>query len=358
MYTEHFGLNTLPFENVPDPKFFFDEGDYARIHNNIRDSLNAGRGLMVITGPIGSGKTTLSQMIMSEFSKNRKIIWMAEPPDKRMNLFLFVAQELGLKPTTSERTFILRDIKEALLKIHSEGTNCLVIIDESHWISDDTINGIYSLCNLEQGSTKFIQILLLGQKELMETLKRPEVESFKQRISSLGILGKMNAESIRHYVSHRLKVAGGQPSLFTDTGWEALILALNSGGVPRITNSLCDISLQVAFDRKKTAVDVDDVYAAAEGMGIGREVYGYKVSLKQKVEEKQAPSTVGNDSIREPIAIDKKPVYALSKDSERSDVLEKDKNGLRKPMILLSLSIITLIISLLFYFYISSFPKG
>ena len=93
MYTKHFGLSILPFENVPDPKFFFDHGDYARVHHRILDSLKAGRGLIIVTGPIGSGKTTMSQKVKSDFSGNTQTIWMAEPPLTSMDLFLFLTQE-------------------------------------------------------------------------------------------------------------------------------------------------------------------------------------------------------------------------------------------------------------------------
>jgi general secretion pathway protein A len=280
MYTKHFGLEKLPFENVPDPAFFFDEGDHARIHNRITESLKAGRGLTVVTGHIGAGKTTLSQMVISEFSDDVKLIWMAEPPENSIDLFLFIAQELGLKPESSEKTFILRDIKDALQKINAEGRKCLVIIDESHLVSDDTINGIRLLNNLEEGSKKLIQILLLGQEELAEIINRPDMEPFRQRIATLETLGKMDTERIRKYVAHRIHVAGGGPSMLADTGWEALALAFGSGSTPRVINSLCDRSLNAAFEREKTIVDVDDVYEAAQGMGLQKEIFFYKVALR------------------------------------------------------------------------------
>jgi MSHA biogenesis protein MshM len=218
MYTKHFGLKMLPFENVPDPVFFFDEGEYHRIRQRITESLKSGRGLMVVTGPIGSGKTTLSQMIKSDLSDDIKLIWMAEPPENSMNLFFFISQELGAKPSISERVFVLRDIKDALLKINSEGGKCLLIIDESHLMEDDVLDGIRLLNNLEEGSTKLIQILLLGQEEFMETIKRPEMEPFKQRIATLEMLGKLNGDRIREYISHRIHIAGGQ--LFWHLTWE------------------------------------------------------------------------------------------------------------------------------------------
>ena len=125
IYSKHFKLNRLPFENVPDPQFFYNQGDHARIRQQISGSLQSGRGLIVVTGPIGSGKTTLSQMIKSDFPENIKLIWMAEPPANSIDLYLFLAQELGIQPSSSEKTFVMRDIRNELLKINTEGkTRC------------------------------------------------------------------------------------------------------------------------------------------------------------------------------------------------------------------------------------------
>ena len=381
MYTKHFGLTKLPFENVPDPMFFFDQGDHARIRTRIEASLKAGRGLLVVTGHIGSGKTTISQMIKSDLSDEIRLIWMAEPPGNSSDLFLFIAQELGLKPLSSERTFVVRDIRDALLKINSESSKCLVIIDEAHLMSDDTINGIRLLNNLEEGSTKLIQILLLGQEELMRTINRPEMEPFKQRIATLEVLGKMNADRIRKYISHRIKVAGGQPSIFADTGWEALVLAFGSGSTPRVINSLCDRILNMAFEREKTIIDVDDVYEAAQGMGLQKEIFFYKVALKQKERKEQVPSTRENDSITEPETLGKGPVDAFSKESDRTDIenedresetsqstqkeagidfirSNKDQKGLKIPLLFLFLSIAVLILSIFFYCQRSGSPES
>ena len=166
MYTESFNLNKLPFENVPDPAFFFDQGDYGQIHSRIKNSMLAGRGLTIVTGPIGSGKTTLSQMIKSDYPDNLQLIWMAEPPDNSTNLFLFVIQELGLHASSEARVFILRDIREALLKMNAAGKKCLMVIDESHLMTKELLEGIRILNNLEEGPTKLLQVILLGQVEI------------------------------------------------------------------------------------------------------------------------------------------------------------------------------------------------
>ncbi|MBI5099329.1 MAG: AAA family ATPase [Nitrospirae bacterium] len=369
MYIEHFGLKILPFENVPDPLFFFDQGDHARVHNRIKESLKAGRGLMIVTGPIGSGKTTLSQMIKSEFSRDIKLIWMAVPPENSGDLFLFIAQELGLKPATSEKIFVIRDIKESLLKLNSEGSKCLLIIDESHLMSDDTINGIRLLNNLEEGSTKLIQILLLGQEELTKIINKPEMEPFKQRIATLEIIGKMNAERSRQYISHRIHVAGGDPSIFADTGWEALDLAFGSQGIPRLINSLCDKSLNGAFERGKTAVDVYDVYEAAQGMGLSKEIFHYIVALKSSERNKQATFDRENVSKKEHETLNKEPVHSFSNKSDETNKKIQEDTGqpvrkifrtsfleseiaqriLKKPILLFFISAAVLILSVFFY---------
>ena len=365
MYTQHFDLNMLPFENVPDPKFFFDEGEHARIHNHVKDSLLAGRGLTVVTGPIGSGKTTLSQMIVSDFSSVIKLIWIAEPPESSTNLFMFIAQELGINPESKEKVFVIRDIKDALMKINAEGSKCLLIIDESHLMSDDIFNGIRLLNNLEIGSSKLIQVLLLGQEEIIELINRPEMEPFKQRIATFENMGKMNTERIRKYISHRIEVAGGSSSLFNDTGWEALTCAFGSENIPRLINSLCDRSLTIAFENKKTAVDVDDVYKAAEGMGLQKEVFFYKIKLKKQQQETHIPSNgdslttetptekaeltaVSDSTTSTPVRKQAKPFPASERRLEM-DFPSEDEKSLKKPMIFFILSIATLFLSTLFY---------
>lgn len=368
MYTEHFGLNILPFENVPDPLFFYDEGDHARARKQISGSLQSGRGLIIVTGPIGSGKTTLSQMIRSDFSEKIRLIWMAEPPDDSAALYLFLAQELGLQPSSSEKTFVMRDIRKALLSINSEGKKCLVILDESHLMSDDVINGIRLLNNLEEGSVKLIQMLLLGQEELMEKINRPEMEAFKQRIAALETLGKMNFDGIRKYISHRLQVAGGSPDLISDTGWEALSIAFNAGGTPRMINSLCDRSLNVAFEREKIVVDAHDIYEATQRIGLRTDIFHYIVSLKNKERKSRQPEAATNNPVQETATPDKQlsPSGEQKFEQRSNEVIEEaadvpsnrlgthalsltDRKDLKVPAALLFLSIVTFILSVLFF---------
>jgi general secretion pathway protein A len=350
MYTKNFNLNKLPFENVPDPTFFFDQGDYGQIRNQIKNSLIAGRGLIVVTGPIGSGKTTLSQMIKSDYSDNLQLIWMAEPPDNSIDLFLFIIQELGLKNSSAERIFILKDIRQALLKMNSSGKKCLMMIDESHLATKGLLEGIRILNNLEEGPTKLIQILLLGQMEILETLKKPEMKPFKQRIASIEIISKLNADKIRRYISHRIKMAGGQSSIFTETGWEAVVIASGTGGgIPRVINSLCDESLNVAFKKGKSAVDIDDIFEAAAKMGIAEEIFHYRRAIKNKGKKPEATQIE-----EKPITplLPHAPITAAEKPDKSKQRITQTANlaNLKAPLRLVLLSLLTLILSILFYY--------
>ena len=194
MYTKHFGLHKLPFENVPDPLFFFDEGDYHQVRSRVDNSLAAGRGLIIVTGPIGSGKTTLSQMIKADFSKEIKLIWMAEPPGSSNDLLLFLVQELGLQPASQERVFVLRDIREALLKIISQGGRCLMIIDESHLMTDDMLNGIRLLKGFHFRSVYLFKYLFLSEKQYLNELCRAFFKIIQQ------------TNAVQHIVSHQMRL--------------------------------------------------------------------------------------------------------------------------------------------------------
>lgn len=287
MYTNHFSLKSLPFENVPDPAYFFDQGDYNRVLSRMIDSLWAGRGLMVLAGPIGTGKTTLTQKLMVSVPEKTRIIWLAEPPDTSDELLLFLTQELHIKSETLGRVFVLRDIKNYLLKLHDEGNRCLLIIDEVHKISDDVLECVRLLNNLEQGSIKLIQMFLIGQEELLAKLSRPELKSFKQRIAWLETLGKMTSLQTYEYIMHRLKVAGSQQStIFTDDAMKALIVATR--GTPRLVNTFCDRALRVSYEANETIVDLDSVRRAADDIGLGKELSRWLWNREQEMKIKEA----------------------------------------------------------------------
>lgn len=352
MYTKHFSLESLPFENVPDPAYFFNQGEYSRVLGRMIDSLSAGRGLMVMAGPIGTGKTTLSQKLMVSVPQKTRIVWLGEPPETSDELLLFLTQELRIDSKSPGRIFVLRDIKEYLQKLHEEENRCLLIIDEVHKISDDVLECVRLLNNLEQGSTKLIQIFLIGQEEFLANLNRPELASFKQRIAWLEAMGKMNFLQTREYILHRLKVAGGQSSIFSDEAIEAVLVGAQ--GTPRLVNTLCDRALRFCYEANKTTVDLDCVRRAADDIGLGSEVFLWLMNLKKKAKQAELQDSHLPDTPRVLAPNQFEPIEKVAKRVDR----KKSKNEwldqtiwmlADSPLLLLFISTLLFAVSLWFY---------
>lgn len=273
MYREFFGFNALPFENAPDPKFFFDQGQYRSTYSLLLDSVAAGRGLMVVLGPIGTGKTTLSQKLLAKVPADTIVIWLAMPPESPVELFTLIAHELGLTSAGDSPIFLLRDIRQRLLDLRAKGERGLLIIDESHLMTPQIFEAVRILNNLEAGPDKLLQILLLGQKELKEQLDDPRMAPLKQRISLLSVLGRMNKDMVRQYVDHRIQVAGGSPGVFSS---DALgLIGHCADGSPRLINSLSHGALQAAFKRGSHTVEAEDAKLSAESFGLGKPALAY-----------------------------------------------------------------------------------
>ena len=230
------------------------------------------------------------------------------------------------------------------------------MIDEAHLMNKYLFEGIRILNNLEDGSTKLLQILLLGQLEILEKLKRPEMIPFKQRISWMEVIGKLNADRIKKYISHRIKMAGGQPTIFTKTGWEAIVLASGTaGGIPRVINTLCDRSLNAAFEKGKSAVDIDDIYEAAEDQGIAAELYHYRRMIKNKgkkpetgsIEEKSIAPLLPQTASHEVLVDAKRDYEQMQQPVEESQTTSTKNLKAARLLFLFTLGILAL--STIFY---------
>lgn len=342
MYLEHFGLKVLPFENVPDPAFFFDDGEYQRILRRLASAIGAGRGLMVVAGPIGAGKTTLSQKLMADLPGSTVRLWLAEPPDTDRELFQMLLEQLGSRHTVTSRVLALGVLRDLLLKLHGSGGQCLVIVDESHKFSDEVLEAVRLLNNLEDGASKLIQILMLGQEELTELLTRTGREAFRQRIANMEVLGRMSPPQVRDYVRHRLRVAGGDPEIFPDLILDAVAVAAT--GIPRLTNSLCDRALRNAFEGGKRVVGTKDLLQAAEELGIYSKAFHIFVERERTAAPASTPATAPSP----PAAAAAGPAVAFEK-VELCGGPGRPPRRLTGPLIFLATGVAALTASLLFY---------
>ncbi|MDM8542177.1 AAA family ATPase [Desulfococcaceae bacterium HSG9] len=269
MYLKYFNLNSLPFENSPDPEFFFMGYRYREILALMIHGVVSRKGLICISGQIGSGKTTLATVLVGYLPADAIVINMAHPKADPDEMLAYLAHQLGMVEYPDTPLLLTEAIRQELIKLDNADRHCVLIIDESQYMSDALMQEIVVLTNLETPQRKLIQILMLGQKEFITKLNRPELRQLKHRIFVTRTLAAMDADQSFQYIKHRLQVADGDTALFSSDALE--LIFQYSGGIPRLINRLCDAALLGAFTTQKQRVEKEDVRNANIDLGMGLE---------------------------------------------------------------------------------------
>lgn len=271
MYNEYFGLNELPFSIAPDPRYLYMSEQHREALAHLLYGFNSSGGFVLLTGEVGTGKTTVCRCLLDQVPENSAIAFIINPRLTVEELLATICDEFGIayrEGTTSNKVFI--DLINAfLLDTHAGGRKAVVIIDEAQNLSTDVLEQLRLLTNLETSQCKLLQIILLGQPELREKLSRPELQQLSQRIIARYHLGPLSRNDIGSYITHRLSVAGLRRQLFTDATVKKLFHL--TGGVPRLINVLCDRALLGTFAQGKNEVNKPTLLKAA------REVLGEEV---------------------------------------------------------------------------------
>ncbi len=260
MYLEHFGLQAHPFENTPDPAFFFMGHTYREILAVMIHCVVSRKGLMVLAGAIGSGKTTLSRTVIRYLPERTKVISLLHPEGGAAEMLAYVASQLGIENVDKPHIFLVDEVQKRLTEIHHDGGRCVLIIDEAQFLTDELLEEIRLLTNMETPTAKLIQTILLGQPELTDKLGRPEMLPLRQRVAMFKTLEPMDEAQSLGYIAHRLKAAGGSEEIFTPKALRRVIQA--AGGTPRVINQICDAALLEAFAADHDKVEAEDVIEA------------------------------------------------------------------------------------------------
>jgi general secretion pathway protein A len=276
-------------------------------------------------------------------------VWFAEPPGTDRELFQMLLERLGSRFIGDSRVLALGVLRDLLLKLHAAGGRCLVVVDESHKFSNEGLEAIRLLNNLEQGAAKLVQVLMLGQEELTEMLTGKGREAFRQRITNLEILGCMKPAQVCDYIRHRLRVAGGDPQLFPDLILEAIAAA--AMGIPRLTNSLCDRALRNAFEGGRLVVGAKDLLQAAEEIGVDREAFHFLVGQERvAAESSEAASSAVGPAEPAPWTCPRPEIVPpAATGGESASTSETPRRTLLVPLALLAGGIVALAASLVFY---------
>ena len=248
MYEEHFGFKESPFNITPDPRYIFFSKKHLEAFSNLLYGIENRKGFIAITGEIGAGKTTLCRVLLEELKGRAKTSVILNPNLSNSELLLSIVQDFGITLPSQGRKACFDGLNRFVLQEFHNGFNTVLIIDEAQDLKPSSLEQIRLLSNLETDSQKLLQIVLIGQPELKDTLSRPSLRQLRQRISVWYHLTTLDREETLHYIQHRLKVAGWEHNLhelFDEQAIDAIFA--HSQGIPRLINVLCDRTLLAAF---------------------------------------------------------------------------------------------------------------
>ncbi len=257
MYLDFYNLKLAPFENSPDARFLFAAEHHRDALANVVYALRARKGMVLITGGIGTGKTTICHALEQRGRDVATMIIVRNAPENSNQLLRQVIAGLGqpMSPA-ADRLELFNAIEARLAEEHRAGRAVMLLIDEAQQLTTAVFDEIRLLSNIETSTAKLIQIVLMGQSELREMLHDPRLEALRQRLVLAPHLRPLTAAELRHYITHRLHVAAAgrvHKARFTDGALEEIYHA--SGGVPRMINVIVDNALLVGFARSTTTID-------------------------------------------------------------------------------------------------------
>ncbi len=271
MYAAYFGLGQEPFSIAPDPRYLYMSERHREALAHLLYGLGGGGGFVLLSGEIGTGKTTVCRLFLEQIPANCNVAYIFNPKLTVIELLQSVCEEFHIPVPVADHVPTVKEyldpLNQFLLREHAAGRNNVLIIDEAQNLSAEVLEQLRLLTNLETSERKLLQIILIGQPELRSMLARPELEQLAQRVIARFHLDAMTAPETAEYIQHRLEVAGLTRPLPFDRRALQRIHQL-SRGVPRRVNLLCDRALLGAFASGQASADRRTVdKAAAEVFG-------------------------------------------------------------------------------------------
>ena len=274
IYTAFFGLTERPFSLVPDPGFLYWSPLHRRAFTILEYGILTRAPITLITGEIGAGKTTLLHHLLKSVGEDVRIGMVANAHGDRGELLRWVLLALS-QPAGPQETYVdlFGRFQHYLIAEYAAGRRVILIFDEAQNLSRESLEELRMFTNINSNKDELLQLVLVGQPELRDTIRRPDLTQFAQRVSAAFHLGVMEAPTVRAYIRHRLAVAGARESIFSGPACD--LVHAHTGGVPRLVNQLCDLALVYGFSKgtkhihQVTVQQVldDGVFFAARGPG-------------------------------------------------------------------------------------------
>jgi len=263
MYLEPFKLKELPFRLSPDPQFLYLSKQHARAKAYMESTIWFTDGFVVITGEIGSGKTTLIESFLKEVPADVVVAQINQTQVTAMDFLQAVLAQFGFSPFKMRKAELIATLNNFLIEQYAAGRRVLLIVDEAQNLSMRVLEEIRLLSGVETTKEKVLRIILAGQPELNDKLDAPELEQLTQRVRLRFHLQTLSESETRGYIQHRLEVAGaGDRELFAAETYPEIFRYC--GGVPRLINTLCDTAMMAAFTADRDTVTRADVVSAVQ----------------------------------------------------------------------------------------------
>jgi general secretion pathway protein A len=262
MYLDLFKLKELPFRLSPDPQFLYLSKQHARAKAYMESTIWFTDGFVVITGEVGSGKTTLIESFLREVEADIVVAQINQTQVSAVDFLQAVLVQFGFAPFKMKKGELIATLNQFLVEQYAAGRKVLLIVDEAQNLSLRVLEEVRLLSGVETTKDKVLRIILAGQPELNDKLDAPELVQLAQRIRLRFHLATLPLEDMRAYIQHRLEVAGGADrEIFAEETFSEIFRY--SGGVPRLINTLCDTAMMSAYTSDRDFVDVADIVNAA-----------------------------------------------------------------------------------------------
>jgi general secretion pathway protein A len=265
MYERFYQLRSRPFALSPDPDFLYPSRVHREALDYLRFAIEGHAGFVVITGEIGSGKTTLLQVLLRTLDGQTTVIRLVNTLLTGVELLESMLLDLGVTHPPTTKPAMLRELAHVLVEQRAQGRRVLAVIDEAQNLSAETLEELRMLSNLETEKSKLVQIVLVGQPNLRDSLDQPFLEQLRQRVTVRYHLGPLDEDETARYINHRLKRAALGAPLELPRDVTDLVHS-RSGGVPRLINVICDAALLAGYAEERRVIDVALVQSAIDDL--------------------------------------------------------------------------------------------
>ena len=254
MYLDYYGLSEPPFDITPNPRFLFYSAKHREAYNHLLYGIRERKGFVQLTGEVGAGKTTLCRAMLEQLDERYATALILNPVMSPDELMKAIALEFGLPVNGLDRLDIIAVINEFLLRQVEANKEAVLIIDEAQDLTDELLEQVRLLSNLETDNRKLLQIVLMGQPELRDRLNNPKLRQLRQRITVRYHLLPLSRAEVTQYVQHRIHLCGGNGTpCFTHSAlWRVYHY---SQGIPRLVNAVCDKALLAGFVSQRERIN-------------------------------------------------------------------------------------------------------